>query len=115
MVQRVGKHAVRHHRVTVIGSRAGPHHVRVIGAVIIAIAGHCFCFVNRASGRHAAIDAPNRFVGRPARLIEFNLNIDAVVLHPLDASDRWTENDPGAGILAGHVENFLCRAHLIGG
>src|SRR6266545_2792859 len=31
LIERVGEHTVRHHRVTVIRARAGPDHVRVVG------------------------------------------------------------------------------------
>ena len=32
----------------------------------------------------------------------------------LEAADGLAKNDARTGVLAGHVENFLCRAHLIG-
>src|SRR4029453_12772340 len=109
------EHAMRHHRVAIIRSRSGPNHVRVIRAVIVAVARGGLRFVNRGARRHAAVDAPDSLVSGPARLIEMDRNLDAMVLDALEAADRLAENDARAGIFAGDVEYFLRGADLVGG
>src|SRR5207249_8095037 len=58
LIERVREHAVRHHRVAVVRARTGPDHVRVVGRLKIAVAGHRLCFMNSGARRHAAVDAP---------------------------------------------------------
>src|SRR5262245_20727939 len=37
-----------------------------------------------------------------------------MILHPLEPPNRLTENDSGAGVFIGHLENLLARADFIG-
>src|SRR5687768_1925636 len=100
LIERMREHAVRHHRVAVIRSRSGPNHVGVIGPVIIAVAGGRFRFVYPGASVHTAVDAPDRFVSRPARHVEIDRDIDAMILHALEPADRLAEDDTSARILA---------------
>ena len=115
LIERVGEHAVRHHRVTVIRSRPRPNHVRIIRSMIVAVACRRFRFMCACASVHAAVNTPNRFVSRPSSHIKIDRNIDAVILHALKTADRLPENDARARVLAGDIEYFLGRADLIGG
>src|SRR5262245_37480787 len=101
--------------MTIVGTGSGPDHMGVIGSMIITVASGGLGFMDAVAGRYAVIQAPDRFIRRPARHVHADGNIDAVVLHPLKPADGLTEDDAGARILAGHVEDFSSSADLISG
>src|ERR1700751_2472898 len=85
-----------------------------VTALIVAVAGHGFRFMNTALGRHAAVEFPERFIGRPTRLIEGDRQIHAVILHALEAADGLAEDYTLARVFVGEFKNFLTGAYLIG-
>src|SRR5215475_10202989 len=115
LIERVGKYAVSHHRVAVVRARSRPEHVRIVGAMIVAVAGGRFGFVSARSRIHAAVDAPDRLVSRPACHVQIDRDIDAMILHPLKTPDGLAKDYAVASVFAGDVEDFLSGADLVGG
>src|SRR5262245_15751275 len=87
LIEGMSKYAMSHHRVAIVRARSGPDHVRIVGAMIIAVTGGRFGFVSTRSRIHATVDAPDCLVGRPTRHIQINRDIDAVILHALKTPD----------------------------
>src|SRR5215510_9750825 len=115
LIDRVGKYAVSHHRVAIVRARSRPDHVRIVGAMIVAVTGGRFGFVNARSRIHAAVDAPDCLVSRPSRHVQIDRDIDTVILHALKTPDGLAKDYTVASVFAGDVEYFLSGAYLIGG
>ena len=104
-----------HHGVAIVRARSRPDHVRIIGAMIVAVTGGGFGFVNARARIHAAVETPDCLVSRPACRVQINRNIDAVILHALKPPDGLAKDHAGASVFAGDVEDFLSGADLVGG
>src|SRR5215510_13877328 len=104
-----------HHRVAIVCTRSRPDHVRIVGAMIVAVTGGRFGFVNARSRIHATVDAPDRLVSRPARRVEIYRNVDAVILHALKTPDGLAKDNAVASVFAGNVEDFLSGPDLVSG
>src|SRR5215510_8448515 len=115
LIKRVSKYAVGHHRVAVVRARSRPDHVRIVGAMIVAVAGGRFGFVSARSRIHATVDAPDCLVSRPARHVQINRDVDAVILHALKTPDGLAKDYAVASVFAGNIEDFLSSADLVGG
>src|SRR5262245_15334607 len=111
----VSKYALSHHRVAMGRARSRPDHVRIVGAMIVAVTGGRFGFVNARPRIHTAVDTPDRLVSRPSRHVQIDRDIDAVILHPLKTPDGLAKDYAIASVFAGDVEDFLSGADLVGG
>src|SRR5262245_40234024 len=115
LIERMSKYAMGHHRVTIVCARSRPDHVRIVGAMIVAVTGGCFGFVNTRSRFHATVDAPDRLISRPARRVQIYRDVDAVILHALETPDGLAKDYAVASVFAGDVEDFLSSADLVSG
>src|SRR2546422_11617309 len=100
--------------MTVVRARTCPNHMSEVAGLIIAIAGHCFGLMDASLRRYSAIELPQRFVRCPACLVERDRQINAVILHALETTDRLPEDDALARIFVGEFKYFLAGADLIG-
>src|SRR5262245_50156057 len=115
LIEGMSKYAMGHHRVAIVCARSRPDHVRIVGAMIVAVTGGCFGFVNTRSRIHATVDAPDCLVSRPPRHVQINGDVDAVILHALKTPDGLAKDNAVASVFAGDVEDFLSGADLVGG
>ena len=76
----------------VVSTGAGKDHVGKITGLIVALARHRFGLMHARPRFNATIELPQSFIGRPARAIEMDRNVDAMILHSLKAADGLAED-----------------------
>src|SRR5215470_14048076 len=98
--------------MAIVGSRPGEDHMRIVARVMIRIARDRLRLMDGGFRRLRRIEQPQSLVRRPARGVEMDRDIDAVVLDALEAADRLAEDDARARVFDGEVENLLTASHL---
>src|SRR5215208_6072807 len=100
--------------VFIRGADAGVYLVRRVARLQVRLAGHGLRHVNAGSGGTAAVQLPERLIGRPAGAVQVVHQPDDVILHALELADRHAELDARLAVGDGHVEDSLTATYLIG-